>query len=205
MYSKKYLKVNFKLVKSMSSKDLVPRFKCPLCGWLAYYSMLDRGPYKLEIKGMRYDGFQEISYHRIWTGKKDYKEFLRLKVRELAKELGLKLVDEEEAIDYDEEEIEVESSDADIDGEEVTDEDLESLGLRPATVVTKTPSQTIPTQTMIDIAVVEQPSVDPEMVKVLQKVLLSRSVRTLAIQSGQKSFGRIIKTDATFIGGEDNG
>lgn len=87
-------------------KDLVPRFKCPLCGWLAYYTMLSRGPYKLEIKGMRYDGFQEISYHHVWTGKKEYKVFLREKVRELAKELGLKLADEEEEVE--EEEIETE-------------------------------------------------------------------------------------------------
>lgn len=88
-------------------KDLVPRFVCPLCGWLAYYSMLDGGPYKLEIRGMKYDGFQKISYHHVWGGKKEYKEFLRMKVRELVKELGLKLADEEEEITG-EEEMEVE-------------------------------------------------------------------------------------------------
>ncbi len=57
----------------------------------------------MEIKGMRYDGFQEISYHHVWTGKKEYKVFLREKVRELAKELGLKLTDEEEEITEEEE------------------------------------------------------------------------------------------------------
>lgn len=194
--------MNLKVGEKMG-KDLVPRFKCPLCGWLAYYSMLDRGPYTLEIKGMRYDGFQEISYHRVWTGKKEYKEFLRLKVRELAKKLGLKLADEEEAIDYDEEEIEAESSDMDMGEEEITDDDLEALGLRPATVVTKTPSQTIPFRTMVDTTATGH--VDSETVKDIQKVLLSRSVRTPSIQSRQKSFGRIIKTDATFIGGENDG
>lgn len=169
-------------------KELVPRFKCPLCGWLAYYSMLEKGPHKLEIKGMRYDGFQEITYHRIWTGKKEYKEFLRGKVRELAKELGIKLADEEEEIiDEYEEEMETEPL-------EVEEVDLEALGLSPATVVTKTPSQAIPHTT-----------VDSEMVNVLREVFPSRSVRMPSIQLGQKSFGRIIKTDATFIGGENNG
>lgn len=91
-------------------KELVPRFKCPLCGWLAYYSMFERGPHKLEIKGMKYGGFQEISYHRVWTGKREYKEYLREKVRELAKELGIKLVDEEEVTDEYEEEVETEPS-----------------------------------------------------------------------------------------------
>lgn len=94
-------------------KDLVPRFKCPLCGWLAYYSMFERGPHKLEIKGMKYGGFQEISYHKIWTGKREYKEYLRGKVRELAKELGIKLADEadeEEVTDGYEEEVETEPS-----------------------------------------------------------------------------------------------
>lgn len=76
-------------------KDLYPRFKCPLCGWLAYYSMLDKGPYNLEIQGMKVEGFGGISYHKIWGGKKEYKVFLREKVRELAKELGLKLEEEE--------------------------------------------------------------------------------------------------------------
>jgi len=84
-------------------KDLYPRFKCPLCGWLAYYSMLDRGPYNLEIRGMKVEGFGGISYHKIWGGKKEYKEFLREKVRELAKELGLKLAEEEEEITEEEE------------------------------------------------------------------------------------------------------
>lgn len=88
-------------------KDLYPRFKCPLCGWLAYYSMLDKGPYNLEIRGMKVEGFGGISYHKIWGGKKEYKEFLREKVRELAKELGLKLTDDEEEI-TEEEEIEAE-------------------------------------------------------------------------------------------------
>lgn len=90
-------------------KDLYPRFKCPLCGWLAYYSMLDKGPYNLEIRGMKVEGFGGISYHKIWGGKKEYKEFLREKVRELAKELGLKLTDDEEAI-TEEEEMEAELS-----------------------------------------------------------------------------------------------
>lgn len=84
-------------------KDLYPRFKCPLCGWLAYYSMLDKGPYNLEIRGMKVEGFGGISYHKICGGRKEYKEFLREKVRELAKELGLKLTDEEEEITEEEE------------------------------------------------------------------------------------------------------
>jgi len=88
-------------------KELYPRFKCPLCGWLAYYSMLEKGPHKLEIRGMKVEGFGGISYHKIWGGKKEYKEFLREKVRELAKELGMKLTDEEEEI-IEEEEVEAE-------------------------------------------------------------------------------------------------
>lgn len=107
------------------SKEMVPRFTCPLCGWLAYYSMLDNGPHKLEIRGMKYDGFQGISYHRVWGSKKQYKEFLRVKVRELAESLGLKIVGDEEVDDY-EEEVEVEPLDVD---EEEDDFDLEALGL----------------------------------------------------------------------------
>jgi CO dehydrogenase/acetyl-CoA synthase beta subunit len=71
--------------------------------------MLDRGPYSLEIRGMKVEGFGGISYHKIWGGKKEYKVFLREKVRELAKELGLKLAEEEEEI-TEEEEMEAELS-----------------------------------------------------------------------------------------------
>lgn len=114
-------------------KEMVPRFKCPLCGWLAYYSMFEKGPHKLEIKGMKYDGFQGISYHRVWGSKKQYKEFLCVKVRELAEELGLKILGDEEVDDYEEElddyEEEVEAE-PDVDEEEDDDEiDLEALGL----------------------------------------------------------------------------
>ncbi len=108
-------------------KDLVPRFKCPLCGWLAYYSMLNNGPHKLEIRGMKYDGFQGISYHKLWRGKKEYKEFLCLKVRELAEELGLEIVGDEEVDDYEED---VEAEPLSVDDEEFDEIDLESLGLR---------------------------------------------------------------------------
>ena len=79
-------------------KDLYPRFKCPVCGWLAHYSMLEKAPHNLQVVGMKVDGFQGISYHKIWGIKREYKEFLRLKIREVAKELGLKLADEEEEI-----------------------------------------------------------------------------------------------------------
>jgi hypothetical protein len=65
--------------------------------------MLDKGPYGLEIRGMKVEGFGGISYHKIWGGKKEYKVFLREKVRELAKELGLKLAEEEEEITEEEE------------------------------------------------------------------------------------------------------
>ena len=103
-------------------KDLVPRFTCPLCGWLAYWSMLEGGPHKPEIRGMKYGGFQEISYHRVWDfgTKRAYKQFLRSKVRELAKELGLKLVDEVDVDAVKEDEIEV-------DTKRVVEDDLDDL------------------------------------------------------------------------------
>lgn len=103
-------------------KDLVPRFTCPLCGWLAYWSMLESGPHKLKIRGMKYGGFQEISYHRVWDldTNRVYKRFLRLKVRELAKKLGLKLVDEVDVDAVEEEEIEV-------DMDQVVEDDLDKL------------------------------------------------------------------------------
>jgi|SRR3972149_6143725 len=103
-------------------KDLVPRFTCPLCGWLAYWSMLEGGPHKLKIRGMKYGGFQEISYHQVWDlgANRDYKRFLQLKVRELAKKLGLKLVDEVDGDAVEEDEIEV-------DTEQVIEDDLDDL------------------------------------------------------------------------------
>lgn len=110
-------------------KDLVPRFTCPLCGWLAYWSMLEGGPHKPEIRGMKYGGFQEISYHRVWDfgTKRAYKQFLRLKVRELAKELGLKLVDEVDVDAAEEEEIEVDTEQAEDDLDALSQE----IGLGP--------------------------------------------------------------------------
>lgn len=188
-------------------KDLVPRFKCPLCGWLAYYSMLDKGPYKLEIKGMKYDGFQEISYHRVWTGKKEYKEFLRLKVRELAKKLGLKLVDEEEAIDYDEEEIETEPSD--IDEEEITDDDLEALGLGlPSSVVTETPAQRMVTTHTENRKISQQirhGQRNTEGLKEFVKAYKAYTERSASIDSVRSAVteedSRITITDAEFVDG----
>jgi hypothetical protein len=195
-------------------KDLVPRFKCPLCGWLAYYTMLSKGPYKLEIKGMRYDGFQEISYHHIWTGKREYKEFLRIKVRELAKELGIKLADEADEEDVTDEgikeiveEIGFEPSEEvrdDVEGEsqKARKHLVESQGASP---IVKTPSRTvIRTERVTPSAEVSaQLSGTPEMVEALQELFTSRLMRTPS--SGQKPFGKVIKTEATFIGGENNG
>lgn len=181
-------------------KDLVPRFKCPLCGWLAYYSMLDRGPYKLEIKGMRYDGFQEISYHHIWTGKKEYKEYLRLKVRELAKNLGIKLADEEDAAAEYEEEVETEPV------EEVR---VEKPSRRVAEKVA-TPSQTIIQTESItediddeDIGESVVAEVDEKVVEVLRQLMK----RTPSSQIDRKPSSFSISTDSQFIdlGGENNG
>ena len=125
-------------------KNLVPRFTCPLCGWLAYWSMLERGPHKPKIRGMKYDGFQGISYHSVWDlgTKRAYKQFLRLKIQELAKELGLKLADEVDLEEIEDKEIEVN------DRERVVEDDLDELGrevgLGPGTsfsVARKTPSR----------------------------------------------------------------
>lgn len=85
-------------------KDLYPRFKCPLCGWMAHLSMLEKAPHKIEIIGTQFGGFQEISYHRMWGGKKQYKAFLREKVKELAECLGMQIVGDEE---YEEDEDEL--------------------------------------------------------------------------------------------------
>jgi len=89
------------------SKELYPRFTCPLCGWLAHYSMLEKAPHDIKVVGMKVEGFGGISYHKIRGAKKAYKEFLREKVRELAEELGLKFADEVDEVDeVDEEEYE---------------------------------------------------------------------------------------------------
>lgn len=85
-------------------RDLYPRFKCPLCGWMAHLSMLEKAPHKIEIVGTQFGGFQEISYHRMWGGKKQYKAFLREKVKELAARLGMQIVGDDE---YEEDEDEL--------------------------------------------------------------------------------------------------
>lgn len=126
-------------------KNLYPRFKCPLCGWLAYYSMLEKGPHKLEVKGMKVEGFGGISYHKIRGVKKEYKEFLRVKVRELAKELGLKIVGEEEIDEY-EEDVELDVDEKE-DEEELTEDDLEAL-LLPSEKVKSVPIEYIHSQQM---------------------------------------------------------
>ena len=110
-------------------KDLVPRFTCPLCGWLAYYSMLDSGPHKPKIRGMKYGGFQEVSYHQVWDlgANRDYKRFLQMKIRELAKKFGLKLVDEVDMEAVEEEEIEVDTEQAEDDLDALSQE----IGLGP--------------------------------------------------------------------------
>ena len=116
-------------------KDLVPRFTCPLCGWLAYWSMLESGPHKLKIRGMKYGGFQEISYHRVWDldTNRVYKRFLRLKVQELAKKLGLKLADEVDVDAVEEEEIEVDIEQAE-DYLDDLEKVAESVGLSHSSV-----------------------------------------------------------------------
>lgn len=122
-------------------KDLVPRFKCPLCGWLAYYSMFERGPHKLEIKGMKYGGFQEISYHKIWTGKREYKEYLRGKVRELAKVLGIKLADEEFDEEIADEYEEVEAQPSEVEEEIWVEKPSRQVMEIPAEFVDRGPQQ----------------------------------------------------------------
>jgi hypothetical protein len=158
-------------------KDLVPRFKCPLCGWLAYYSMLEKGPHKIEVRGMKYGGFQEISYHHVWGVKKDYKKFLRIKVRELAKKLGIRLADEEldEEITDDEEDEEI---------------DLEVLGLgTPSSTVIGTPSRNEQRKTFATYVRASQNQVD--------------SVNVHLTEEDRQ----IVRTNSRFIdlGGEDNG
>lgn len=189
-------------------KELYPRFKCPLCGWLAHYSMLENGPHKIEVRGMKVEGFGGISYHHIWGVKREYKEFLRIKVRELAKKLGIKLADEADEEYVTDEEVEEIAEEI---GLEPSKEILDEVEGEPrkarkrlvksqsASPIVRAPSQTvIRTERVIPSAEVSaQPSVTPEMAKVLQELFTSRSVRTPS--STQKPLGRIIKTDSTFI------
>lgn len=195
-------------------KDLYPRFRCPICGWWAHYSMLAKGVYPFEIQGMKVEGFGGISYHKIWGGKKEYKEFLRTKVRELAKKLGIKLADEtdeeyitDEGIEEIAEEIGLESSEevwdeVEVEAQKARKKLVESQGASP---IVKTPSQTvIRTERVIPSTEVSAQLIGtPEMVEALQELFTSRLRWTPS--SGQKPFGKVIKTDAAFIGGENNG
>lgn len=203
-------------------KELYPRFRCVMCGWLAHYSMLEKAPYKIEVRGMKVEGFGGISYHHVWGAKKMYKEFLRSKVRELCKELGLKLVDE---ANEDEEE---ERAASEPDDEETTvDDDSEALGLGAgvsSSVVRKTPSRSVVRVAhevasgagIEDIEVVTEEVTRERFIQTMQAISTSRlvssspfrlqeqsSIRT--IEQGQPSI-RAVAIDSEFVeGGENNG
>ena len=103
-------------------KELVPRFRCPLCGWMAYYSQLENSPHDIEVHGVEYTGFQSVKWHRrgMWGVKREYKRFLRVKVLELAQWLGVEFPDVDvDAIEDDDEEADV-----------LSEAELEELGLR---------------------------------------------------------------------------
>jgi len=161
--------------------------------------MLEKGPYKIEVRGMKVEGFGGISYHHVWGAKKMYKEFLRSKFRELAKELGLKLVDEVDVDAVEEEEIEV-------DTEQVIEDDLDELaqeiGLGPLTVVRGVPHSAghvagdSPGHAAGDV----------------ETVGLSQLMQAMSIQASAGSriqrlaLNKVIETDFEFVkGGEDNG
>lgn len=177
-------------------KDLYPRFKCPLCGWLAHFSMLSRAPHDVEIVGMKVDGFQGISYHKIWGGKKEYREFLREKIREVAEVLGVNLDEEEEEIEPAEEEAQ----------EEVRREKPPKRARRMAEkVVATTPSQTIIRTESITEATDESAiaEVDEKVAEALRQLIK----RTPSSQIDRKPSSSYISTGSMFIdlGGENNG
>ncbi len=187
------------------SKELVPRFTCPLCGWLAYWSMLEGGPHKPEIRGMKYGGFQEISYHRVWDfgTKRAYKQFLRLKVRELAKELGLKLADEID-VDAVEEEEEIE-----VDTDQVIEDDLDELaqevGLGPLTVVrgvSHSAGHVAGDSTGHAAGDVEKASFS----QLMQAMSMTRLQAFSGSRIRSSTHNKVIEMDFEFVkGGEDNG
>jgi len=178
-------------------KDLYPRFRCPLCGWMAHLSMLREAPHKIEIIGTQFKGFQGISYHKIWGGKKEYREFLREKIREVAEVLGVNLDDEEEGLVPAEEE----------DQEEIRRGKPPNQARRLAEkVVATTPSQTIiRTESIVedtdDESAVDE--VDEKLVEALRQLIK----RTPSSQIDRKPSSSYISTSSMFIdlGGENNG
>lgn len=188
------------------SKDLVPRFTCPLCGWLAYWSMLEKGPHKPKIRGMKYGGFQEISYHSVWSLdiNRTYKQFLRLKVRELAKKLGLKLADEID-VDAVEEEEEIE-----VDTERVIEDDLDKLAQEllgsgaTSPVVRKAVRHSAGHAAggVEDISGVEGAT----MSQVMQAISMIRLQESSGKRIQRSALNRVIETDFEFVkGGENDG
>jgi len=158
--------------------------------------MLKEAPHKIEIIGTQFKGFQGISYHKIWGGKKEYREFLREKIREVAEVLGVK---------FDEEEEELES--AEEDQEEIRRERPPNQARRMAEkVVATTPSQTIIRTESITEATDKSAvaDVDEKVTEALRQLIKKR---TPSSQIDRKPSSSYISTSSMFIdlGGENNG
>jgi hypothetical protein len=158
---------------------------------------------------MKYSGFQEISYHQVWDlgVNRDYKRFLQLKIRELAKKFGLKLVDE---ADEDEEE---ERAVSEPDDEETTvDDDSEALGLGAgvsSSVVRKTPSHSVVrvahevaeplSEDIEDTEVVVEEVTRERVAQTLRVLSMSHFVSSPSFQRQEQLSIQVVPTDSMFI------